>query len=115
MVTALVGQLVYYLPSLLAHGVALGAAALLHARHPRAALLLAAGTGAQLLASLVSFSLTAMLTTGLLSTASTLVYTAVGLLASLLRAAGELGVVAALWVALRGAPEPGGPDPYGFG
>jgi len=111
-------QLVFYLPTLLVHTLGLTAAFLLHERNRAAARLLGGGEAAQLLAGLISLSLNTLVTGGLdldIQTLS-LLLSGVGLLTSLVRAAGEVAMVAAVWVAVTGALPTGrtGKDPYGY-
>lgn len=119
---ALLAQSIYYLPSVLAHGVVLGLAAWLSPRARTAAIVLAVGTGCQLLASLASFGTTAAVMASAdfgWSVADLGPVLAVsGALASLVRAVGELLVAAAVYLAVtKGAPGavPVDPvDPYGY-
>lgn len=121
MMASMLTQLVYYVPSLLAHLVAFGVAAFVFRRSRVAALLLAGGTALQLLASVCSYAITgwsmyAYQDLGMAPNEVSLVSTGVGVLASLIRAVGEVGVVAAVAAAAfaYGRPESGGTDAYGF-
>lgn len=121
----MVTQLIYYLPSVAAHLVALVAAALLAPRARVPAALLATGTALQLLASCGSYGsgvwAGAAYQSGSLSSAEiSAVAATMGVAVSLLRAVGELVVVGAVAAAvLKAARGPGdgaasGTDPYGF-
>ena len=98
-------QSIYYLPGMIAHAVALGIASMLWERHRTAAIWLAAGTAAQLLASGVSWGTYALLwadpSAESISMRST-IQAAMGVLSSLVRAGGEMAVAGAVWVAVRG-------------
>lgn len=119
---ALLTQSIYYLPSVLAHGVVLGLAAWLSPRARTAAIVLAIGTACQLLASLASFVTTAavMASSDLGWSVADMgpVLAVSGVLASLLRAVGELLVAAAVYLAVTrsaGGAVPVDPvDPYGY-
>ncbi|MFZ5482077.1 MAG: hypothetical protein ACOZNI_35275 [Myxococcota bacterium] len=120
MIVQLLTQALYYAPSVLAHLVAFAVAGVLLGRNRRAAALLAGGTALQLLASALSYATSAgsmwAYTSGELPVSTVSAITGVvGLVASLVRAAGELGVVAAVWIAVAGGPRPeASEDPYGF-
>ncbi|MFN7146290.1 MAG: hypothetical protein ACK4YP_21130 [Myxococcota bacterium] len=112
-------QLAFYLPSLVAHVVALAIAAAVFPRAKLPALLLAGGTALQLAASCASFGMYAWSVSAYESMAISdvsVVMGAGGLLTSLIRALGEIlvaGAVAAAAFTL-GRPAPGATDPYGY-
>lgn len=119
---ALLAQSIYYLPSVLAHCVVLGLAAWLSPRARSPALALAIGTGCQLLASLASFSTTALVMASSdvgwsVADMSPLLAVSGGF-ATLLRAVGELLVGASVYLAVTKTPGGAVPvdpvDPYGY-
>lgn len=111
MIVTLLGQGAYYVPSLLAHLVGLGVAAFLFGRARVAALLLAGGTAFQLLASVCSYgvsawSMFAYQEGGMAASDVGFVSAALGFVASLTRALGEVGVVAAVVAAALAYGQP---------
>lgn len=117
MFVSLLSQAAYYVPSVLAHLVALGVAAALLPRARVPAQLLGVGTLFQLAASAMSFGTscytTAAYQRGDAETAG-MVGPVFGILASCARAVGELGVVAAVGMAVWRPTTADGRDPYGF-
>lgn len=116
MIFSILTNAVHYAPSVLAHVVAFAVGGVLWGRHRRAATLLLVGTGLQLGASILSFSLTTYVTAGAWegSSPNGVLMTVIGVVASLVRAVGELGVVAAVFVGASGAVAKSGTDPYGY-
>ncbi len=118
---ALLTQSIYYLPSVLAHCVILGLAAWLYPRSRAASLALAGGTVCQLLASVASFSSSALMMSaaevGWQVSDISPVFAVFGVLASLLRMVGEVVVGAAVYLAVTktdGALPAEPVDPYGY-
>jgi hypothetical protein len=117
----MLSQVVYYLPSVLAHVVALGVAAAFFSRARLPAGLLAGGTGLQLVASALSFGTSVWIQHVAMSgdyPASTYgtVGAVLGVAASLLRAFGEVMVAGAVATAILRSATPAAAtvDPYGF-
>lgn len=118
----LLTQAAFYVPSVLAHVAALVVAVILAPRARMPAALLAGGTALQLLASCGSYGATAWTTWaytdgGMSAVSISAMHGGVGLLVSLLRAVGEVVVVAAVGAAVLRAGKPAvttGTDPYGF-
>lgn len=107
----------YYVPSVLVQLGAFAVAAFLLTRDRLAAALLGGGAALQLLASIISFSTTAWVTAQAYETTMAdraLIMGALGVLASLVRALGEVGIIAAAVVAARGSRGKPGVDPYGY-
>lgn len=114
-------QLAFYLPSLVAHLVALAIAAAVFSRAKLPAALLAGGTLLQIVASCASFGVYGWSTyayrdLGMAPVEVGMVTSTVGMLASLLRALGEILVAGAVAGAAftLGRAAPGRADPYGY-
>lgn len=111
---------VFYLPSVLAHFVVLGLAGWMYGRNRGAAVALGVGTLLQLLASVASYGTTALTISAAsegwsMSEIST-VSSAIGLVASLMRALGEIVVAGGVYLGVpTNSTGAASSDPYGYG